>query len=320
MNSTFSMQLVPYVADTPMSSNPSNPLVDVIVNTTFLLVTSSVGWSLGRYIPRLMQTINETQFKEDTEDTEDTEDSETIPDALPAYNEFEINEVGPPFPIEPADSGIPSNSDFLTGDFTFGGSSTPTPTPSPKPAVNPNEAYSFKRSEFNPTTIETTPPSSDTKYRFELSPAPQTGSIDESTNGLAMFDHDEMGFLIKQRGVRVEQRGDHYLFKMEAPMEFGMASLTLANLHATVYTAPAGKLVNLNGIVKPLSLFLEVEEISLYTPPESDGPTTELRAALHQVSESVLCKTNSGKEFIIPRTSVVLVTQALQTLAGVSGQ
>lgn len=307
-NSTLllSSALVPYVANADSIMDPQAfPLSRVMKAVVILPLTIVLPMMIGHYLNSSITRWNISQKRysdDEDEDSEDDEDSEEIP--VFDENDEVINPFGvatPPFAIDPTDSGIPQPKKTLPTDFVF--------TTISKDTSTSTRQDSFKSAAFSNFVID--PTTSVTPF---LNPI----NDDNMVSGPAMFDHDELGFLMKGRSVKVEQRGAHYLFTMEKPAEPVFTACLSGNLYASIYTTPSGKLVNLNGLVKPLSLFLEVNEMSVYTPPVSTKESSishELRPIIPQPTDSVLCKTTSGKEFIIPRSSVALVTQALQTLS-----
>jgi hypothetical protein len=309
-NSTLllSSALVPYVANADSIMDPQAfPLSRVMKAVVILPLTIVLPMMIGHYLNSSITRWNISQKRYNDDEDEDSEDEDS--EEIPVFDEKDevINPFGvatPPFAIDPTDSGIPQPKKTLPTDFVF--------TTISKDTSTSTRQDSFKSAAFS---------------NFVIDPFLNPINDDNMVSGLAMFDHDELGFLMKGRSVKVEQRGSHYLFTMEKPAEPVFTACLSGNLYASIYTTPSGKLVNLNGLVKPLSLFLEVNEMSVYTPPVSTKessishelrpiiPHHELRPIIPQPTDSVLCKTTSGKEFIIPRSSVALVTQALQTLS-----
>ena len=153
------------------------------------------------------------------------------------------------------------------------------------------------------------PPATQQNPQQHTATQPQLQSMDTSST-LATFESSELTYKIHENAVVVEKDGNNFLFKFET------SGFLTGRLFATLYDAPAGRLVNLNGQVMPLDQFLEVIEITEYTPPKADPSLKggDLRSPIKVVAESVLCVTKKGRSFVIKGASVPLVLQALQTL------
>ena len=154
-------------------------------------------------------------------------------------------------------------------------------------------------------------------------PAPTPFAVDSD---MASFEHDNFKARIESREVTVDVRGSDWLFTPHTYPGWSAA------LHVSVTQTAAGKLVNLNGIVKPLSLFQQVDDLSAHVPPppasrnDREPICTELRAPIlsPQTGPGVLCRFSKdivlddlkrGRGFVIPSTNVEAVQKALATLA-----
>lgn len=82
-------------------------------------------------------------------------------------------------------------------------------------------------------------------------------------------------------------------------------------LSAVLFSSNERTLVNLNGTILPLSEFLDVTHIAEHTPAESK--ITDLRSMPNQ--SAVVCKTSTGAEFTIPKTSISVVMKAVAVLS-----
>ena len=156
------------------------------------------------------------------------------------------------------------------------------------------------------------PPATQQNPQQHTATQPQLQSMDamDTSSTLATFESSELTYKIHENAVVVEKDGNNFLFKFET------SGFLTGRLFATLYDAPAGRLVNLNGQVMPLDQFLDVIEITEYTPPKADPSLNggDLRSPIKVVAESVLCVTKKGRSFVIKGASVPLVLQALQTL------
>jgi len=125
-------------------------------------------------------------------------------------------------------------------------------------------------------------------------------------DGLASFETDELQNAINENDVTMKSSGPNYLFTYSA-------NPSPERLFVTVIDAPAEKLVNLNGMVIPLEMFLGIIEL-IQAPAATVPPQTNLQRPITQSSESVKCSTTDGKLFTIKGASVPLVLKALLEL------
>jgi hypothetical protein len=89
-----------------------------------------------------------------------------------------------------------------------------------------------------------------------------------------------------------------------------------APLLAIVFDTLTHRLVSLNNMVVPLSKFLSITEMDALKP-HTENTGLQLRADPHTLSQTdfINCRTNTGESFKIPCDTVILIIQALQTLA-----
>jgi len=125
-------------------------------------------------------------------------------------------------------------------------------------------------------------------------------------DGLASFEPDELQNAINENDVTMKSSGPNYLFTYSA-------NPSPERLFVTVIDAPAEKLVNLNGMVIPLEMFLGIIEL-IQTPAATVPAQMNLQRPIIQPSESVKCSTTDGKLFTIKGASVPLVLKALLEL------
>lgn len=125
-------------------------------------------------------------------------------------------------------------------------------------------------------------------------------------DGLASFEPDELQNAINENDVTMKSSGPNYLFTYSA-------NPSPERLFVTVIDAPAEKLVNLNGMVIPLEMFLGIIEL-IQAPAATVPVQTTLQRPITQSSESVKCSTTNGKLFTIKGASVPLVLKALLEL------
>jgi hypothetical protein len=126
-------------------------------------------------------------------------------------------------------------------------------------------------------------------------------------DGLASFETDELQNAINENDVTMKSSGPNYLFTYSA-------NPSPERLFVSVIDAPAEKLVNLNGMVIPLEMFLGITEVIQADPPATVPAQMNLQRPIIQPSESVKCSTTDGKLFTIKGASVPLVLKALLEL------
>lgn len=176
-------------------------------------------------------------------------------------------------------------------------------------------------SPIDPDNLEPFDPA-DSEPPFALNPAsiqqgpamkqPGPASIQQdpaafTQDDLASFESDELQNAISENAVVVRSSGTHYLFTYDA-------NPSPERLFVSVIDAPAEKLVNLNGMVIPLEMFLGITEVIQEDPPATPPPQTNLQRPIVRVSESVKCSTADRTFFTIKGASVPLVLKALQEL------
>ena len=141
------------------------------------------------------------------------------------------------------------------------------------------------------------------------------------------YSSDELARSMNSYGVsvqhKVEDNRDYFLFtpsyKYNNDTALG-APPTDGSLLAIVFKTRDRRLVSLNNVVVPLNLFLGTYKFSSQNPQTDDvvlpPARIELRAPIAVLTQSVVCTTMSSlvETITIPRTSVSIVIQALQTL------
>jgi len=141
------------------------------------------------------------------------------------------------------------------------------------------------------------------------------------------YSSDELARTMNSYGVsvqhKVEDNRDYFLFtpsyKYNNDTALG-APPTDGSLLAIVFKTRDRQLVSLNNVVVPLNIFLGTYKFSSQNPQTDDvvlpPARIELRAPIAVLTQSVVCTTMSSlvETITIPRTSVSIVIQALQTL------
>lgn len=156
---------------------------------------------------------------------------------------------------------------------------------------------------------------------------------DDNTIAPYMFSNDEFARVIDTYSVLVQHKvvsnadtRDYFLFTPNSKMCYGTPNTGSGSLLAIVFRTRDTQLVSLNNVVVPLNMFLQTIKCSSQNPQTDDvtlpPARTELRAPVTVLTQSVTCTTRvSGENTItIPRTSVPVVIQALQTLTKFANQ